>query len=329
MGPEALAQVLRRLGSMFPPERFPAVLVGLAGGDDSAVYRLNATTAVIATTDFFSPIVDDPYRYGAIAAANALSDVYAMGGRILFALNVCGFPEDLPEDERGEILRGGAEKIIEAGGALVGGHTILAAEPFYGLAVTGLAHPDRVWTRRGVRAGDSLVLTKPLGTGLITTAAKGGAADATHLECAIESMLRLNRRSAELLGEGVVHACTDVTGFGLAGHAFEMLAGGGTGLRIAASSVPFLEGARAYAEDFLFPAGACRNESCYATHVRFAAAVPEAVRQLFFSPETSGGLLAAVPEEEVAAVRARFARAGEALWVIGKVVAGQGIEIAA
>lgn len=328
MGPAALAQVLRQLGAMFPAERFPDVLVGLAGADDGAVWRVDARTAFVATTDFFTPIVDDPYEYGAIAAANALSDVYAVGGAVLFALNVCGFPEDLPPEDRAEILRGGAEKIIEAGGALVGGHTIIAGEPFYGLAVIGRVRPERVLTRRGGRPGDVLVLTKPLGTGVITTAAKGGAASAADLAGAVRSMMRLNRRAAEALGAGAVHACTDITGFGLAGHVCEMLEPGATRIRIAAGALPFLDGARAYAEDFLFPEGAGRNECCYGGRVRVDPAVPESLRTLLFSPETSGGLLAAVPPGEVDALRARMHAAGESLWAIGEVLAGEGVEVA-
>ena len=328
MGPAALAQVLRRLEAMFPAERFPKVLLGLDGADDAAVWRVDDETALIATTDFFTPIVDDPYAYGAIAAANALSDVYAVGGAVLFALNLCGFQEDLPPEERGEILRGGAEKILEAGGALVGGHTIIAAEPFYGLAVVRRVRPDRFLTRQGGRPGDALILTKPLGTGIIATAAKGGAASAASLDGAVQSMMRLNRRAAEALCAGAVRACTDVTGFGLAGHACEMLRPGATGIRLAASALPLLEGARAYAEDFLFPEGAGRNEDCYGGRVRFDPAVPESVRMLLFSPETSGGLLAAVPPGEVDALRARAQAAGESLWRIGEVLAGDGIEVA-
>ena len=219
MGPEALAQVLRPLQNMFRAEDYPELLVGLEISDDAAVYKINDEVAVIQTLDFFPPVVDDPYDYGAIAAANAMSDVYAMGGEVVLALNICGFPPDLPPDVVTEILRGGAEKVAEAGGIIAGGHTLDDKEPKYGLAVMGFVHPDCVAAKAGARPGDVLILTKPLGVGIITTALKGQVAEPGHVEAAVESMKKLNRRAARLMQSVGVNACTDVTGFALLGHA--------------------------------------------------------------------------------------------------------------
>jgi selenide,water dikinase len=219
MGPEALAHVLRPLQQMFHAERFPALLLGLEVTDDAAVYKVADDLAVVQTLDFFAPVVDDPYDYGAIAAANAMSDVYAVGGEVVLALNICGFPGKLPDGVTAEILRGGAEKVLEAGGVLAGGHTVEDREPKYGLAVMGTVHPDRILAKGGARAGDALVLTKPLGVGVITTAAKRDATAPEHVAVAVESMKRLNRTAARLAQRIGVHACTDVTGFGLLGHA--------------------------------------------------------------------------------------------------------------
>src|SRR5512142_494650 len=222
MPPEALAQVLRPLSNMFAPEQYPDLLVGLGTVDDAAVYRLNDEQALIQTIDFFTPIVDTPYEFGAIAAANALSDIYAMGGEALFALNVAAFPPDLPAPIVAEILRGGADIVRSVGAAVAGGHTIRDEEPKYGLAVTGLGHPARLFTKGGARVGDQLVLTKPLGTGTITTALKRDQADPQHVEAAIASMVRLNRAAAQAAHASQVRGATDITGFGLIGHALEM-----------------------------------------------------------------------------------------------------------
>ena len=216
MAPQALAHVLRPLRDLFHAEDYPSLLVGLNVADDAAIYQINEEVAVIQTLDFFTPVVDDPYDYGAIAAANACSDVYAMGGEVVLALNICGFPTTLPPTTISEILRGGAEKVKEAGGVIAGGHTIDDDEPKYGLAVMGLVHPQRILTKGGGQPGDTLLLTKPLGVGIITTAFKADAADPAHLATAVTSMKRLNRRAAQLLREVGLHACTDITGFGAA-----------------------------------------------------------------------------------------------------------------
>ncbi len=327
MGPEALAQVLRPLRALFRPELYPELMVGLEVSDDAAVYRISDEVAVIQTVDFLPPMVDDPYAYGAIAAANAMSDVYAMGGRVALALNVCAFPSALAPEAVGEILRGGAEKVAEAGGVLAGGHTVDSPEPMYGLAVMGLVDPRQVLTKGGARPGDLLFLTKALGTGMVTTALKGDVADPAHVAAAAESMAQLNRTGAQLSREVGAHACTDITGFALLGHGCEMAAKGGVRLRFRVDSLPFLSGALGYAGDWLFPAGTCRNRDCYEGQVSFAPAVREEMRMLLFTPETSGGLLVAVPPEAAGRLAARCAVEGQALWAVGEVTPGQGVQV--
>jgi selenide,water dikinase len=319
--------VLRQLQTMFVAGQYPAVLVGLGDGDDAAVYRISEDVAVIQTLDFFTPVVDDAYDFGAIAAANAMSDVYAMGGEVALALNICGFPEDLPTQIVMDILRGGADKVVEAGAVLVGGHTVRDKEPKYGLSVMGLIHPERVLTKAGARPGDTLVLTKPLGVGIITTALKGGAVDFAHVAGAVSSMKRLNRKAAQLVQQARVHACTDVTGFALLGHGLEMAQKSGVRLRLFLDRLPFLDGAAVYAEQQLFPGGTCSNQHAYERSVTFEPTIPEETRLLLFTPETSGGLLAAVPAEKVSELVARFHEAGEPCWVIGEVLEGEGIQV--
>ena len=325
MGPEALAQVLRPLEGMFPSHQHPELLVGLEVSDDAAVYKISDEVAVIQTLDYFPPVVDDPYDYGAIAAANAMSDVYAMGGQVALALNISCFPANLPLDVVSEILRGGAEKVAEAGAALAGGHTIEDKEPKYGLAVMGLIHPDQVLTKAGARPGDALVLTKPLGVGIVTTALKREVAEPEHVARAVESMKRLNGQAAQLSQQVGVNACTDVTGFSLLGHGYEMAHKSGVQLRIHLDRLPFLPGAVQYAQEWLFPGGAHNNKNFYEPHVRWEAEIPEEMQVLLFTPETSGGLLVALPSRRLEALKARFAQAGHPYWVIGKVVEGQGV----
>lgn len=315
------------LENLFPAGRYPDLLVGLAVSDDAAVYRISDDVAVICTLDFFTPVVDDPYDYGAIAAVNAMSDVYAMGGEVAVALNVCGFPDDLPADVITAILRGGADKIAEAGGVLAGGHTVDAPEPFYGLAVVGTVHPERIFTKGGARPGDALILTKPLGVGLITTVLKAGIADPHHVSAAIVSMKQLNREAVRLLRLFEVHACTDVTGFSLLGHGYEVAERSGARLRFYWDRLPFLDGAKEYAEQNLFPGGSCRNRDAYHLWVDFPSDLSEEMQLLLFSPETSGGLLAAVPTTVAEEVSAQFASRGHACYLIGEVVTGSGIEI--
>ncbi len=327
MGPEALAQVLRPLQNMFRAEQYPQLLVGLEVSDDAAVYKINDEVAVIQTLDFFPPVVDDPYDYGVIAAANAMSDVYAMGGEVVLALNICGFPPDLPPEIITEILRGGAEKIAEAGGVLAGGHTLDDEEPKYGLAVMGLIHPDRVLTKGGAQPGDVLVLTKPLGVGIITTALKGEMADPAHVAAAVGSMKKLNRQAARLIQQVGVHACTDVTGFALLGHACEMAERSDARFRFYFDKLPFLDGAKQYADDNLFPGGSCNNRDAYERWVDFAPSISEEMRLLLFTPETSGGLLAAIPPEKLETLTVLFAEEEHPCWIVGEVVEGGGIEV--
>jgi selenide,water dikinase len=267
-----------------------------------------------------------------VAAANAMSDVYAMGGRVLLALNVAGFPREFPGDVIGRIFQGGADKVAEAGGVLAGGHTVVDKEPKYGLCVTGLVHPDRIMIKGGLRPGHRLFLTKPLGTGVVATAAKGDRAAAAHVEAAIQSMLRLNRGAAEACADLGVTGCTDVTGFGLFGHGGEMAQASGAGLHIRAASVPLLPGALEYAERGLFAGGLGRNRkhlealgAAGRLALRVGPAVPTALVELFCDSETSGGLLFSAPSAD--AVSQRFARAGESVWEIGEVTADHAIAV--
>lgn len=325
MGPEDLAQVLRPLKELFAPQQHPNVLVGLGAPDDAAVYRLSDELAIIATTDFFPPVVDDPYAFGMIAAANAMSDVYAMGGEVLFALNLVAFPENVELDVLSAILRGGAEKVQEAGGVIAGGHTITDREPKYGLAVTGAIHPGRIATKGGARPGDCLYLTKPLGTGLVTTAAKADAASAADLEAATRAMVTLNRAAARALQAAGVRAATDITGFSFVGHAWEMAAQSRVDLILDVDAVPLLPGARRYAQEWLFPGGAERNYRYYIAYLRQERPFAEEMIRLLLTPETSGGLLVAVPPAARATFEATMHAEGAEAWAIGKAVAGEGL----
>jgi selenide, water dikinase len=317
--------VLRPLQERFKPEMFPNLLVGLAISDDAAVYRVTDDIALIQTVDFFPPVVDDPYDYGAISAANALSDIYAMGGEVALALNIAGFPPTLPPEVVSEIIRGGADKVAEAGGVIAGGHTIDCDEPIYGLSVTGFIHPDRAATKGAVQLGDTLYVTKRLGVGMITTALKGEVADPAHVAAAVESMKKLNRAAAELAYQAELVAITDVTGFGLLGHGYEMAEKSGVAIRFDVAKLPFHDGALQYAEDWLFPAGSCHNEDAYRRHVRFGADVSEEMQMLLFTPESSGGLLLAAGEGKRQRLVDLFAEAGEPLWEIGSAEEGRGL----
>ena len=281
----------------------------------------------MVTTDFFTPVVDDPYDYGAIAAANALSDVYAMGGVPFLALNATALPPDLPAEISGAILRGGAEKCREAGVVLAGGHSVQDKEPKYGLIVLGFAHPERILLKGGAHPGDRLVLSKPLGFGTVTTALKRDLADPTDVSEAVGWMKRLNRLAAELAVELELRAATDITGFGLLGHAWEIAAASGVGLRFALASIPFIRGARRYAQDWVFPGGSSDNRLFYQDHVDFADSIEEPERMLLFDAQTSGGLLLCVPPEKQERLFARAAQLGLPLWVIGEVVSGARISV--
>ncbi len=274
------------------------MLVGTKTADDAAVYRVSDELAIIQTVDFFTPIVDDPYQFGAIAAANSLSDVYAMGGRPVFALNIVAFPrksEKTPISVLREILRGGADKAKEAGIFIVGGHTIDDNEPKYGLCVTGLVHPDRIWRNVGAKPGDKLVLTKPLGIGIIATGVRAGKAGAEQARRISETMLALNRAAAEVAIETGVNACTDVTGFGFLGHLREMITEGDVGVRVKVSSVPVIDGAADLAAQGVFPGGSMRNKKSLECCVEYDTGVSEEERLILCDAQTSGGLLFAVP----------------------------------
>lgn len=329
MGPEALAQVLRPLTMRTDPN----LIVGLQTSDDAAVYRLSDELAIIQTVDFFPPVVDDPYTYGAIAAANSMSDVFAMGGTALMALNIAAFPDDVPLEILTRIFEGGADKAAEAGIVIAGGHTVSDTEPKYGLVVTGTIHPDKVVTKAGAQPGDRIYLTKPIGVGVITTALKAGAAKAAHVEAAVTSMLKLNRAAAELMQSVGVHACTDITGFGLIGHATEVAAKSEVRVVLRAAAIPVLDGAEQYAADGRLPGGAHRNRAYYGDSpesiLTVEPGVPPVLLDLLFDPETSGGLLISVPEARAGALEAAFAQAGEPLWEIGAVEAGLGLVIRA
>jgi selenide, water dikinase len=325
MGPEALAQVLRLL----QPHSHPDLLIGLHPSDDAAVFRLSDDLALVQTVDFFPPIVDDPYTFGAIAAANALSDIYAMGGRPVLALAVAAFPDNLPAEVLAAILQGGADKVAEAGAVVGGGHTVVDQEPKYGLCVTGLIDPRRATAKNYAQPGDVLLLTKPLGTGAVTTALKRGQAEAAHVEAAVASMLRLNKRAAELLSTAVVHSATDITGFGLLGHAAELARNSGVALQIEASALPLLPGALAYAAAGIVPGGAARNREPLegVGYVRYNGQIDDGRRALLYDPQTSGGLLAAMPPDAASAALAAFRAADEPCWMIGTVEAGAGIVV--
>lgn len=315
--------MLRPLREAFPPERHPELLAGLARPDDAAVWRVSGDLAVIQTIDFFPPVVDDPYDYGRIAAANAMSDVYAMGGEVRLALNVAAFPEDLDPAVLADIFRGGADKVAEAGGVVAGGHTVIDAEPKYGLAVTGVVHPDAVLTTGGARPGDALLLTKPLGTGVLMNAARQSREGAGEgVAAAIASMCALNRHASHLARAAGVHAVTDVTGFGLSGHAAEVAAQSGATLAIDLAALPLLPGARRFAAEGAATAGGARNSAQLGDRVRIEGDPPPEIADLFHDPQTSGGLLIALPEDGAEALRAAIAAEGGGCWRVGGVEAG-------
>ena len=299
----------------------PDLLVGLDTADDAGVYRLNDRLALVQSIDFFTPIVDDPYHFGRIAATNALSDLYAMGAEPLTALNVVGFPIGKYDPAiLAEILRGGADAIAEAGATLIGGHSIDDDQPKYGLAVTGLVDPERIWRNHGACAGDVLVLTKPIGIGAITTGIKRGVTPPDVAEQAIVVMERLNRDAYEAAHNVPVHAATDVTGFGLLGHALEMARGAEAGFRIEVARVPVLAGARELIARGVYPGGTKKNLEAVREHVRFLAGIEENDQILLSDAVTSGGLLLAVPEGEVATLVAELERRGAlAAAIIGEV----------
>ncbi len=318
---------MRPLAESFRPADHPNLLVGLAGPDDAAVWRISDDVAVVQTLDFFPPVVDDPYVFGAVAAANAMSDVYAMGGEVVLALNIVGFPEDQPASILAEILRGGAEKVAEGGGVVAGGHTLYDREPKYGLCVMGIVHPQGIFTRGGARPGDALLLTKALGTGITLTAAREEEIEREHLEATVQSMLLLNRHPSHLAREAEVHAVTDVTGFGLLGHAHEMAKLSGVALVLRAGAVPVLPGALEYARRGFLTGGASRNREALAEAVGVDPGVPAEVEDVLYDAQTSGGLLMAVAKGRASWLESRLKEDGFSGWRIGYVEEGEGITV--
>lgn len=314
VGPGTLAGVLCKL----PKFQNPDLLVGTETSDDAAVYRISAELAMIQTLDFFTPVADDPYDFGQIAAANALSDVYAMGGEPKTALNIVAFPKDMDVEILGEILKGGADKVLEAGAVLAGGHTIQDDTPKYGLSVTGFVHPDKFWKNYGAETGDKLILTKALGVGIINTAIKADMASEKAREAVLKSMKILNKGARDILQKHTVHACTDVTGFGLGGHGTEMAEGSHKTLVIYTEQLPVLPDVEEYASMGLIPAGAYRNRE-FAGKFGFSSSAVLWREDLVFDPQTSGGLLAAVPAEEAENIVSQLKEAGLPGAVIGEV----------
>ena len=302
----------------------PDLLVGFEHGDDAAVYRVNDRVALVLTVDFFAPIVDDPFTYGAIAAANALSDVYAVGGRPLTALNIVAFPRSLPPEVLSEILRGGSAKVSEAGAIIVGGHTVDDDEPKYGLSVVGTVEPGSQVQNSTARPGDALILTKPIGTGVVTTALKNGKAVDDVLGAAVDTMLRLNRDAADAMTSVGVNAATDVTGFGIVGHLMTMMRASGTTGILRRSELPILPGVLDLLRDGIAPGGTSRNiESC-ADHVEWSNGISEIDKLLLCDPQTSGGLLISTPPDSVDRLIAELKKRSVPYALVGEVAAFKG-----
>ena len=322
LGAGILSRVLERLPKF---DKDPALLIGYDSKDDAAVYKLTDEVAVVQTLDFFPPMVDDPYTFGQIAATNALSDIWAMGGQVKTALNIVCFPEKSDLNILGEMMRGGAEKVAEAGGVLAGGHSIADSDVKYGLSVMGVVHPDRIYANNTPQTGDCLVLTKRLGVGILCTANRVGEASAEAMETAIASMTTLNKYAAQCCRAYEVHACTDVTGFSFLGHLHEMMDGAHS-CRIEAGAVPVFSEALRHADEFLLTAAGQRNRNHTGPFVRFEN-VPFAMEEVLFDPQTSGGLLVALPKEQAAALVEDLRRAGAPAAVVGEVTDSEDIEI--
>lgn len=312
-----------------PPFESPDLIVGTETSDDAGVFRLQPDLAIVNTVDFFTPIVDDPYTFGQIAAANALSDVYAMGAEPKTALNIVGFPKGKLDIEiLGEILRGGAERARAAGAVVIGGHTIIDPELKYGMAVTGVVHPDRVIRNVGVQHGDVLVLTKPLGTGIISTALKRRKASKESVRAAVASMIALNNAASAVMRNVPAHACSDITGFGLLGHAQEMAAASGVTIVLEAAKLPLLRGARRLAEQGCLTGGCKRNRDYLSDKISIDRSVPKGLVEVAFDPQTSGGLLIALPESQAAgAIADMRSRGVNSAAIVGHATAQQDVSV--
>ncbi len=326
-GADLLAEALSGLAALDPGGAPAELIAGLAQPDDGAVYRISDDLAVIGTLDFFPPLVDDPRTFGEIAATNAVSDVFAMGGRVLFALSIAAFPEDLPRDVLAEIFAGASTKVREAGGTLAGGHTIRDAEPKFGLAVIGAAHPDRLLRKGGAHVGDALILTKRLGTGLIVSGHRQGLVDTGMLTEAIDQMRTLDRAASEVLVARGVTGATDVTGFGLLGHGLEMARAGGVRFAFDADALPDLPGALDLARAGVETTGASHNRRFVTADARIGNAVDRARVALAHDPQTAGGLLAAIAQNDLDDVTRALNAVGVRAWRVGRVEAGSGVSL--
>lgn len=313
LGPEVLKHVLDKL----PRTNDPNLIVGFEGSDDAAVYRITDDLAIVQTLDFFPPMIEDPYLFGQIAAANALSDIYAMGGDVKTALNIVCFPEKMDLNILGKILAGGNEKVMEAGGVLAGGHSIADVDVKYGLSVTGTINPDKIYKNTGVRPKDKLILTKPLGVGIISTANRVGEASKEALDKAIKSMTTLNKYASSIIRKYEIHACTDITGFGLLGHLHEMLQNKHTAI-IQSTSIPYIKEAYDYANEFLITAAGQRNRNFVESSVEFET-VDFAIQEILFDPQTSGGLLFSINPFEAEKVLEELKDLGLPCDIIGEV----------
>ena len=321
LGPAALSRVLEKL----PRPTDPNLLIGAQSSDDAAVYRLTDDLAIVQTLDFFPPMVEDPYTFGQIAATNALSDIYAMGGQVKTALNIVCFPEAMDLNILGKIMQGGAEKVIEAGGILAGGHSIADSDVKYGLSVMGVVHPDRIYANNRGRPGDALILTKRLGVGIVCTADRVKEASPEAMDAAVQSMTTLNKYAAERSWRYDVHACTDVTGFSFLGHLHEML-DGKLSCHVHAQRVPVIPQALDYADEFLLTAAGQRNRNHTGPFVKFDG-VPFAMEEVLFDPQTSGGLLIALPGDQAAALRAELRELGLPAEIVGELTERRETEI--
>ena len=318
---------MRPLRGFFVDKDYPDLIAGLGEPDDAAIWRLDEDRALVITTDFFTPVVDDPFDYGAIAAVNSISDIYAMGGSPFLALNIAALPPHLPLEVSSEILRGGAEMAKKANIVIAGGHTIQDKEPKYGLVVLGFVDPNKMLKKGGAKPGDILMISKPTGIGIITTALKNGNAEQEHVQMATYWMKQFNKNASDLSLEFNAHAATDITGFSLLGHTWEMASASKVGIHLSNADIPFIEGAESYAEKWIFPGGCFDNEKYFSPHVEFEDGIENHKKYMLFDPQTSGGLLIAVPPEYYNSMLEKAKQIDQPLWKIGEVIEGDKIYV--